>query len=143
MTPAPRPALPVPEPRPDEETGPFWQATRDGDFLLQRCASCERISWPPRSFCPHCGAAEPAALRAQGRGTVYSYTVVRKASGAWRDATPYVVAYVELAEGPRVLANIVDTDPETVHIGMPVLLSFAETANGFAVYRFVPAPGQA
>lgn len=151
MTPAPPPTgptpapgqLPVPEPRPDEQTEQFWQATRAGEFLLQRCTSCERVSWPPRSFCPHCGAAGLQAVKSQGGGTVHSYTVVRKAGGGWRDAVPYVVAYVELAEGPRILANIVGAAPETVHIGMPVSLGFAAAANGFAVYRFAPASGQA
>jgi uncharacterized OB-fold protein len=134
--------LPVPDPRPDEETEPFWRATGRGELLLQRCTRCDRISWPMRSFCPHCGAPALVALTASGRGEVYSYTVVRKASGAWQAATPYVVGYVELAEGPRILTNIVGCVPEEVRVGLPVELRFARAANGFAVYRFVPAAQQ-
>jgi uncharacterized protein len=135
--------MPLPEPQPDRETEPFWQATGRGELLLQRCTSCDRISWPVRSFCPHCGAPALVPLAASGRGAVYSYTVVRKSGGAWRDATPYVIGYVELAEGPRILTNIVGCAPEDVRIGLPVELSFARTANGFALYRFMPAAAQA
>jgi uncharacterized protein len=136
-------ALPLPDPQPDQETEPFWRATGRGELLVQRCAGCDRISWPVRSFCPHCGSPALVALTASGCGEVYSFTIVRQASGAWRDAIPYVIGYVELAEGPRILTNIVGCAPEAVRVGMPVELSFARTAGGFALYRFTPAAQQA
>ena len=74
-----------------------------------------------------------------GRGTVFSYTVVRGGVGSrWRDHIPYVVAYVELDEGPRLMTNVVDVDPETVEIGMAVEAVFDATDDGPAVLRFAP-----
>jgi uncharacterized OB-fold protein len=78
---------------------------------------------------------------ASGQGVVYSYTVVRKGDGLWKDVAPYVVAYVELAEGPRVMTNVVGIDPSDVRIGMPVEVVFEPDGAGGAVYRFTsPSP---
>jgi hypothetical protein len=130
--------LPVPEPAHDQETLPFWQATDRGELLLRRCAGCGTVAWPPRTFCPACLAADPEWFAAQGTGEVYSCTVVRKAQGEWRDAVPYVLAYVQLTEGPRILTNIVDCDPESVHIGQSVRVVFQPGDAGHSLYRFVP-----
>ena len=54
----------------------------------------------------------------------------------FRGACPYVLAYVELEEGPRVMTNIVDCDPEMVEVGMSVLVDFSPCENGLAVPRF-------
>jgi uncharacterized OB-fold protein len=80
-----------------------------------------------------------------GRGTVYACTVVRKGMGPWAAATPYVVAYVELAEGPRILTNIVTTDAASIDVGTPVVAVYvpvAEPAEGSvttSLVRFAPA----
>jgi uncharacterized OB-fold protein len=76
---------------------------------------------------------------AKQTGTVYSFTVVRKGKGAFQDAGPFVVAYVELADGPRIMTNIVDCDIDALHIGMPVEMVFHDTGEGSALYRFRPA----
>jgi hypothetical protein len=128
--------FPVEVPTPDEETRPFWDATRDGVLLLPRCDSCAEVIWFPRSFCPHCGSTDVSWFPASGAGTVYTYTVVRKANGPYRGAVPYVVAYVELAEGPRVLTNIVDCDPADVSIGAAVSLVWQAAEDGTQLYRF-------
>jgi hypothetical protein len=79
-------------------------------------------------------------MPASGRGTVYTFTVVhRSAVEGFRDALPYVVAYIELEEGPRVLTNIVDCDPASVVVGMPVTVVFHDTGAGSALFRFRPA----
>jgi uncharacterized OB-fold protein len=75
-----------------------------------------------------------------GRGTVYSYSVTRAGgSRAWREHLPYVVAYVQLDEGPIIMTNIVDCDPETVRIDMAVSAVFDATEDGAALVRFAPA----
>ncbi len=121
----------------------FWSATERGILLLDHCPSCGIHSWYPRPFCPSCGG-EPERVPAAGTGVVYSYTVVRKARGAFRELTPYVVAYVELTEGPRVLTNVIDCDPAEVRIGLPVVICFDEAAGPGSprLYRFRPAAGQ-
>lgn len=131
--------LPVPEPVVDPEQLPFWEGTARGELMLRRCRSCDDVAWPPRTFCPVCSAVDPTWFAASGFGEVFSFTIVRRAHGEWRDRTPYVVACVRLAEGPTVLSNIVDCDPESVHIGLPVRAVFFTSASGYALYRFAPA----
>ncbi|MFI0367559.1 Zn-ribbon domain-containing OB-fold protein [Actinomadura sp. 1N219] len=103
---------------------PFWKATAEGRLLLPRCEPCTTVIWYPRPFCPHCGGRNITWFQASGEATIYSYTVVRKARGEYRDLTPYVVAYVELAEGPKILTNIIACDPSKIKIGHPVTLTF-------------------
>lgn len=73
-----------------------------------------------------------------GRGTIYSYTINYRGEGDYRDASPYVLAYVELEEGPRVLTNIVDADLETIAVGDRVEVVFEPAGEGVALYRFRP-----
>ena len=73
-----------------------------------------------------------------GRGTVYSFTISRRGPGPYREHSPFVLAYVELEEGPRVLTNIVDTDVETVTVGQAVHVVFDAAGDDAAVYRFAP-----
>ena len=131
--------LPVPEPFPNLETEPFWDGAAEGRLVLPRCDACGTVIWYPRRFCPSCHTSSVSWFDASGRGTVYSFTVVRKAPGAWTGAAPYVIAYVELEEGPRVLTNVVDVDPSSVEVGMAVTVRFDTTPEGKAIPRFVPA----
>lgn len=91
-----------------------------------------------RGWC-QCGSTSVTWFEASGRGTVYSCTVTRRIPGSWRAATPFVLAYVELDEGPRVATNVVGCDPETVHIGQAVRTVFDPTPDGPALLRFTPA----
>ncbi len=136
MTAAP---LPVPAPERTPETEAFWEATAAGHLVLARCDDCGTVIWYPKTYCPACGGLSVSWTDASGRGTVYSFSVVHRAPGAFRDAVPFVVAYVELEEGPRVLTNIVGCDPDTVSIGQPVRVVFCDTGEGSALYRFEPA----
>jgi len=94
--------------------------------------------WFPRKHCPDCWTETLSVFDASGRGTVYSFTIIRKVANDYKAATPFVVAYVELSEGPRVMTNIVDCDPESVTVGMPVEMVFHDTGEGNALYRFRP-----
>jgi len=79
---------------------------------------------------------------ASGRGTIYSYTVNRRGAAdlpQYRQAGVYVLAYVELEEGPRIMTNIVECDPDSVRIGQKVELVFHDTGEGSALARFRPA----
>ena len=133
-------ALPASEPMTTLETEPFWSAAAEGRLVLPRCDACGTVIWYPRRFCPACRTTSVSWIEASGRGTVYTYTVVRKgARGAWGEVAPYVIAYVELDEGPRVLTNVVDIDPDAVEVGMAVRVVFDPTPEGQAVFRFAPA----
>lgn len=107
---------PSPEPSPDSE--PFWQAANQGEFLIKHCDDCDRAHWHPRPFCPFCAGTNTRWRTASGRGLIYSYSYLR------RMAEPYVIAYVTLEEGPTMMTNIVDCDPEKLAIDQPVELVF-------------------
>ena len=131
--------LPAPAPVINSTTAEFWKATTEGRFLLQRCNACDIVLWFPRRNCPKCWTEDVSTFDAQQTGTIYSFTVVRKGKGAFQDAGPFVIAYVELADGPRIMTNIVDCDIDALHIGMPVEMVFHDTGEGSALYRFRPA----
>jgi hypothetical protein len=131
--------LPSPVPEQNPETEEFWKATTEGRLLLLRCEECGVVIWYPRPLCPDCGGTSVAWIEGSGRGTVYSFSVVYRSAGSYQSAVPYVVAYVELTEGPRVLTNIVGCDPEQVYIGQPVRVVFCDTGDRSALYRFEPA----
>jgi uncharacterized OB-fold protein len=132
--------LPAPPPAVSPDAKPFWDGSAEGRLLLQRCRGCETVVWYPRAFCPHCHAGELDWFEASGRGTVYSFTIVRRgAPDAYRDAGPYVLAYVELEEGPRLLTNLVDCDMDEIRIGDEVRVVFHPTGEGPALVRFRPA----
>jgi uncharacterized OB-fold protein len=130
--------LPNPSPTVTQANAAFWVATAEGRFQLQRCNECDTVLWFPRRHCPSCWTENVSTFDASGKGVIYSFTVIRKGAMLYKDAGPFVVAYVELAEGPRVMTNIVDCDVETVAVGMPVEVVFHDTGQGNALYRFRP-----
>ena len=132
--------LPNPAPVVNAEAKVFWDATAEGRLLLQRCGRCSAVGWYPRALCPECSASELDWFEASGRGTIYSFTVIRRgAIGTYREAAPYVLAFVELEEGPRVLTNLVDFDLEAIRIGDEVRAVYHPTGEGSALVRFRPA----
>ena len=130
--------LPSRPPEITGETEPFWRATAEGRLLLLRCDTCRTVVWYPRSFCPDCGGRELTWEDAAGTGTVYSFTVTRRGQGPWRDVGLYVMAYVELDEGPRMLTNIVECPVDAVRVGQRVTVVFSDTGEGAALPRFRP-----
>lgn len=131
--------LPNPAPIITSTSQAFWDATTEGRFTLQKCDSCDLVVWVPRRTCPNCWQENLRTFDASGKGTVYSFTIIRKGAGDWKDAGPFVYAYVELDEGPRVQTNIVGCPVDDVHIGMKVEVEWHDTGKGAALYRFHPA----
>jgi uncharacterized OB-fold protein len=123
----------IPAPKPNAETQAFWDAAAQGRFLIRRCAACGKAHWYPRKTCPFCWSEETAWVEASGRGTIYSYSVMRRAP------EPYVVAYVTLAEGPTMLTNLVDCDFNALAIGQAVRLKFSPSEGGPPVPMFTTA----
>ncbi|MDZ7687449.1 MAG: Zn-ribbon domain-containing OB-fold protein [Halobacteriales archaeon] len=131
--------LPTPKPRVTPETERFWEATADEKLLLKRCADCGEHHHYPRPHCPFCFSDETEWVEASGEGTVYTYTVTHQNGAPYDEATPYVLAYVELEEGPRVMTNIVGVEPDEVSVGQDVSVVFDDTDEGeYALPRFEP-----
>jgi uncharacterized OB-fold protein len=119
---------------PNVENQAFADATRDGKLLIGQCGGCGEKHFYPRRICPFCHGDKVDWVEASGRGTVYTYSVTRKAG-----PIPFCIAYVKLAEGPVMLTNIVDCDLDAVRIGQDVKLVFKPAASGYRVPMFAPA----
>lgn len=128
----------------DWESRAWWEGAGRGELVLQRCRACKTVQHRPRGICATCLSDDIEHFVATGRGTVYTYSVVRQNQmPAFAKAVPYVVAYVQLEEGPQLLTNIVGCDPDSVTIDMPVRVDFvptpSKTGEALGVPRFVPA----
>jgi len=126
------------------ETRGWWEGAGRGELVLQRCTSCGLVQHKPRAVCVKCLTDTIEHFVASGRGTIHTFTVTHQnVAPPWNAQLPYVFAYVELDEGPRVLTNIVTDDPASLHIGQPVVADFAsiprDDGEAFAVPRFRPA----
>jgi len=122
-----------PAPEPNPETKRFWEAAAQGQLLLKKCGDCGEVHYYPRALCPFCGSDRTDWQPASGRGTVYSWSVMRRAE------TPYAIAYVTLDEGVTMMTNIVDCDLDGIRIGQAVRVVFKPTAGGPPLPAFTPA----
>jgi uncharacterized OB-fold protein len=131
-------SLPVPDLETSPDTRPYWDGAAKGRLVLPRCLECRHVIWYPRPFCPECGSSEVEWFEATGKGILYSFTTVQRSQGDYAESVPYVVAYVELSEGPRVLTNVVAWQAP-LEIGQPVRAVFEQDSNGQGILRFEPA----
>jgi uncharacterized OB-fold protein len=117
--------LSVPISNPFTET--FWQACREDRLLVRRCHNCGNAHHPPRPACPICWSAEVVWEEVSGGGTLYSYSVIHENDLApFSAGLPYVVAVVELLEGPRLMTTIIESDIDDLKVGAPVLVAFVD-----------------
>lgn len=125
-----------PLPKPTELTQPFWDATREGRLIMQRCTACQTFVWTPQMACRECLTETLEWADVSGRGKVYTYVVLHQAAIAAFKA-PYTIAVVELEEGPRIFTDLVEVDPADVAIDMPVEVAF-EQMGPVGLYHFRP-----
>jgi uncharacterized protein len=124
-------------PTPDLETQPFWDACREGRFLLRHCNACGEDHFYPRPFCPKCWSDDVEWKQASGRGTLYTYSVVHQNDlPPFNERVPYVAAVVELDEGPRVMTNIEGVPHEELRVGMPVVVDFKPLSDAITIAVF-------
>jgi 3-oxo-4,17-pregnadiene-20-carboxyl-CoA hydratase alpha subunit len=130
--PATKPAGEAIRPAVNRDTEFFWAGTARGELRIQRCGGCGRLRHPPGPMCPECGEAKPEFVVASGLGEVYSYVVHHHPPVPGR-SVPFVVALVELDEGVRMLAELVDVPPSAVHIGLPVVAGFVRVDESLSM----------
>lgn len=126
-------------PEPDEFTRPYWDAAAADRLLLRRCADCGRAHHYPREFCPFCWAGEDRVAweEASGRASLYTWSVVhRNDLPPFGERVPYVAAVVDLAEGPRMMTEVVGCPHDDLRIGMPLEVAFREASEGVRVAVF-------
>ncbi len=123
-------------PEPDASTRPYWDAAGEGRLLIRRCAGCGRAHHYPREFCPYCWSEDVAWERASGDATLYTWSVVhRNDLPPFGDRVPYVAAVVDLAEGPRMMTEVVECAHGDLRIGMGLTVTFRETGEAVPVFR--------
>jgi uncharacterized OB-fold protein len=123
----------IPAPQSNPETKPFWDATAQGNLLVKSCRACGQLHYYPRALCPFCLSDQTEWTPCAGTGTIYSYSVMRRAE------VPYAIAYVALDEGPTMLTNLVDCDFDGLRIGQKVKVVFTPTEGGPPVPTFTRA----
>jgi uncharacterized protein len=128
-----------PVPRPAPESVPYWRAARQHRLELPRCNACGQFWFPPSQSCPHCLSADFAFAAVSGRGKVFSFVIFHRVyHPAFAKEVPYVVALVELVEGPRLLSNIVGVACDAVACDMPVKVVFDDLAADVSLPKFTP-----
>lgn len=126
-----------PAPSVNADSQLYWEAAKRGELLLKRCTACGKPHFPPRYLCPACWSDELEWIASAGQGTVYTFTVMHRApTPAFAKRVPYVVALIDLDEGPRLMANIVGDDALDVRIGDRVAACFEERPGSARVPQF-------
>ena len=128
-------AKPIPTLRGEEKT--YFEEAKAGRLVYQRCGGCKAVISYPRVVCPSCMSEDLQFVPSAGRGTIYSHTTLYRAGHpAFADDVPYTIVLVDLDEGARVIADLVDSRPEDVAVGMAVEVLFDPVTEDFTVPRF-------
>ena len=122
----------------DSET--WWAAVQDRRLMVNSCASCGRNSLYVRPFCPHCWSEDVALTEASGRARLYTWTVVHQNAAPFDKKTPYVVAMVDLDEGPRLMTVLQDCSADRLRADLDLVLDFRVDEDDFVIPVFRPAP---
>ncbi len=129
-----------PLPHLDEENRPWWEAMKRHELYIQKCRDCGDIRYYPRALCTSCLSPRTEWIRAKGHGKVYTFTTTYQNQAAgFRESLPYIMAYVELDEGLKMLTNLVECRPEEVKIGMPVEVVYEDVTPEVTLAKFRPA----
>jgi uncharacterized OB-fold protein len=119
----------------------YWNAAARGELVIQQCAACGELRFPPALACLKCHSFDATIIRSAGRGFVWAYTLSR------RPKWPYVadgaaLAVVELDEGVRIPTNVTDADPAELRIGLRVEVWFEPLNDDIALPMFRPDRGR-
>ena len=124
----------IPAPAQNLESKPFWDAAKEGRFLIKKCNGCGEVHWYPRNLCPFCFSDQTVWQESPGEGVIYTYSLMHRGT-----PVPYAIAYVTLDEGPAVMTNIIDFTPETLKIGQRVKVKWTPTSgDNPPVFTFAP-----
>jgi uncharacterized OB-fold protein len=128
-----------------DETRGFWEGTANEELRVQVCGACGHRQLPGGPCCRECLSQDLTWQKASGRGTVHSFSVVHRAlHPAFAAQVPYVLADIQLEEGPVLTSNVTDIDPASVTIGMPVRVWFDQEdrdafGTAFRLPKFKPS----
>jgi uncharacterized OB-fold protein len=125
-----------------EDTEPYWEYCAKHELRLQKCSSCGHVRMPPSVLCPKCLSEKSEWAKLTGRGKVWSWVVFHQVYyPGYADDVPYNTAIIELEEGPRMHANVVECDNSDIYIGMPVEVLFKQIDDEVHLPVFRPVKG--
>jgi uncharacterized OB-fold protein len=131
-----------PIPVPQGESDFYWEKAKAHELWLRHCDDCNKAYFYPRDICPMCFSRNTSWVQASGKGTLHTFAIVHRApTPAFRDDAPFVVAMVDLEEGPRMPTNLVgvEPDPANIKVGMAVEVVFEDITDEIALPKFKPA----
>jgi uncharacterized OB-fold protein len=133
---------PIPEITP--ELRPFFEASKQGQLVVQKCGGCGALRLPPRRLCSNCLSRESSWTPVSGEGEVYSFIIMHRVyHPAFASQVPYAVAMIKLKDGAKILSNVIGVDPHQVKCGMPVRVSFEKLNEEVTLPMFRPVSSPA
>src|SRR5258706_13486782 len=127
----------LPRPIVNADSLAYWNAARERRLVIRECKACGHRHFMPRHLCPECWSDQLEWMSCAGTGTVHSYTIMRRAPlAAFAALAPYVIALIELDEGPRMVTNILGEDALSVQIGDRVQVNFEDRGEGAMLPQF-------
>ncbi len=132
-------AVQRPLPYSTPETRPFWGYAKQHELRMQKCLDCGHIRWPAGMFCPKCLSDKSEWVKLSGKGSVYTFGITHYIYDKWyTDKVPYVVAVIELAEGPHMMGNVTGYKHENIKVGSPVEVYFDDANEEFSLPTWRP-----
>ncbi|OBK39239.1 DNA-binding protein [Mycobacterium sp. 1245111.1] len=123
----------------DTDGQAWWSAVQDRTLMVNACRSCGRNSLYARPFCPHCWGDDVELAPASGRARLYTWSVIHQNGPPFDSRVPYVLAMVDLLEGPRLMTVVDDCSGDDLRPDLELVIAFRENDDGFVVPVFVPA----
>lgn len=130
---------PRPMPRPTPTTQPFWDGAKNGKLMLQYDPVARRYQFWPRSCSVRTGKRNLRWQQAKGTGTLYSFTETHVPTAGFEGKGPYMIGLVELDEGVRIIANLVNVGSDTVKVGMKLKVAWEKLSDDLSYFAFEPA----
>jgi uncharacterized protein len=128
-----------PLPGVDEENKPFWEFCKQHELRVQKCEQCGKLFYPSSMMCPSCQSMKSEWVKLSGKGRVYSFIKVRRATHpGFAKEVPYIAAIIETEEGPRLISNVIGCNADEVKIDMPVEVVFEDVTKEISLPKFKP-----
>jgi uncharacterized OB-fold protein len=130
-------------PIPQGESEFYWNKTSQEQLWLRKCNRCSEAYFYPRDISPCCFSRDTEWTQSSGRGRLYAFSIIyRSPNQGFQEEAPFIVAIIELEEGPRMTSNIVGVDtpsPDKLRIGMPVTVVFDKITDELSLPKFILA----
>ena len=131
------PGIPLIHPYVDETNRGYWESLKKHVISVQKCKNCGQRLHPPRPMCPQCLSADMGWTPAASKGVIHTWVTFTSPRSAYPGIKcPYAVAVVELDDGIRIVANIVEMDPNDIYMGMPVEAVFMDIDDELTLVHF-------